>query len=309
MPRLTALSRSVEGRVALVTGAASGMGRATAHLFADEGAHVAVTDLGADRVQAVVDEITGAGGSARGWVMDVTDQAAIDRAVGEAVEQFGGLDMVVNNAGMAIFTSIDDPDYEDHWATSVEILLTAHTRVIRAALPHLRRSSCPRIVNIASTEGWGATRGNSPYVAAKHGVIGLTRSLAVDLGREGITVNCICPGPIRTALTDGDPRCRQGGVRQAAHRARPLRRPRGGRPRHPELLSAGVAVHDGRRPARGRWAADQERVTARRALAGTGGSMPAGGLGGIWYRNSQRPRLMASRSCTSSSGRRSTSTR
>ena len=77
--------------------------------------------------------------------------------------------------------------------------------MVRAALPHLRKSDAARIVNIASTEGLGATPGDSPYAVAKTGVIGLTRALAVDLGPEGITVNCICPGPIRTALTDAIP--------------------------------------------------------------------------------------------------------
>ena len=201
MTRLSKLSRSIAGKVAIVTGAASGMGRATAHLFADEGAHVAVTDINGEGVETVVAEIMGAGGSARGWTLDLADPDRIRLVVGEVAAQFGGIDILVNNAGISQHTLIDDDDYEEIWARIQDILLRAHTRTIRAALPHLRASDGGRIVNIASTEGLGATPETSPYTAAKHGVIGLTRSMAVELGREGITVNCICPGAIRTGMT------------------------------------------------------------------------------------------------------------
>jgi 3-oxoacyl-[acyl-carrier protein] reductase len=196
------LSRSVKGRVALVTGAASGMGRATAKLFASEGAHVAATDINEPGLKSVIDEIRAAGGTAEGWTLDVLDGAAIARVVGEVADRFGRLDILVNNAGFAAFMPLDDERYDGVFERALTGLLSAHQRIIRAALPHLRKSDAARIVNVASTEGLGATPGDTPYVAAKTGVIGLTRGLAVDLGPEGITVNCICPGPIRTGLTD-----------------------------------------------------------------------------------------------------------
>ena len=221
MTRLTKLSRSVEGKIAIVTGAASGMGRATAHLFADEGARLAIVDINDDGLQAVAQEIRDAGGDVRAWAIDIADGDAIATMVKEAVEHFGGLDILVNNAGVALPAPIDSDDYETNWATTLQVNLTAHTQFIRAVLPHLKATGAGRIVNIASTEGLGATAGQSPYTASKHGVIGLTRSLAVELGSQGVTVNCICPGPIHTGMTAAIP---DDAKSKFARRRVPLRR-------------------------------------------------------------------------------------
>ena len=195
------LSRSVSGLTVLVTGAASGMGRATARVFAAEGANVAVTDFVAGGAEAVAAEIVKKGGTAKAWTLDVANRDNINAVVGEIAAHFGGLDIIVNNAGISVATPIDGDGYDAAWEKSIAVLLTAHPRIIRAALPYLRKSRSPRIVNIASTEALGATALHSPYSAAKAGVVGLTRSLAVELGRDGITVNCICPGPITTGMT------------------------------------------------------------------------------------------------------------
>lgn len=201
------LNRSIAGRVAIITGAASGMGRATAHLFAREGARVAVTDLDQARCDSVVAEIEAAGfTTARAFALDVANAAMIERVVADIATAFGGIDILVNNAGISSFAPLDAGEaYDAVWDRAVAILLTAQQRMVRACLPWLKQSDAARIVNIASTEGLGATPGNSPYVAAKHGVTGLTKALAVDLGKLGITVNCICPGPIRTGMTDAVP--------------------------------------------------------------------------------------------------------
>jgi len=215
------LSRSVAGKVALITGAASGMGRATALLFAQEGVHIAVTDLTAEGVEAVVKEIGAAGGDAKGWVLDVSDADRVAEVVAKVKDHFGGLDILINNAGMSRLSPIDADDFEATWDRVLAVNLTSHTHTIRAALPHLKSSGAGRIVNIASTEALGGQRFLAQYSASKHGVQGLTRALAVELGDQGVTVNCVCPGPIRTGMTAPIP---EEAKAKFARRRVPLRR-------------------------------------------------------------------------------------
>ncbi len=202
MTSLTKLSRSVKNMVTLITGAGSGMGRATAKVFADAGAKVIVSDINEQNVIEVTNEILKEKKICSGYVLDITSKDEIENVIEKVIKEFGQLDHLINNAGIAIPLSIDDENYEESWKKTLDVLLTGQVNLIRRALPYLLKSKNPRIVNISSTEGLGATPRNSPYTAAKHGVIGLTRSLASELGSTGLTVNCICPGPIRTAMTD-----------------------------------------------------------------------------------------------------------
>jgi 3-oxoacyl-[acyl-carrier protein] reductase len=213
--------RSIEGRVALVTGAASGMGRATAMLFAAQGAHVAAVDVNRDGLDETRSTIAKAGGTGSAYVCDLADGAAIATTVAAARDALGPIDILVNNAGVSIPTDIAGDEYERAWDTTIAINLTAYTRTIRACLADLARNADGRIVNIASTEGLGATAFISPYTASKHGVIGLTRGLAVELAPKGVTVNAVCPGPIRTGMTAGIP---EDAKQKFARRRVPMRR-------------------------------------------------------------------------------------
>ena len=211
MSRLTTGSRSIAGRVAIVTGAGSGMGRATAHLFADEEGKPA----------RVAKEIAASGGRAVAVTTDVADRAAIRDLVAEVRRDLGPVDIVVNNAGVSVPAPLAEDGWEAAWDVTIAVNLTAQAVLIRECLADLTRNGEGRVVNVASTEGLGATASMSPYTASKHGVIGLTRSLAVELGSRGVTVNCICPGPIRTGMTAGIP---EEAKTKFARRRVPLRR-------------------------------------------------------------------------------------
>jgi 3-oxoacyl-[acyl-carrier protein] reductase len=210
--RLTELSRSVVGRVAIITGAGSGMGRATAYLFADEGASVAICDRDEDAIGETAAAIRSVHGADVVFAdtCDVSNPAQLATLVAGAIESFGAIDIVVNNAGVAGPSPLDahllpDDQFERAWHTTFDVNVAAYAMLVRAALPHLRESDAARIVNIASTEAIVATPGLAAYSASKAAVTGLTRAMAVELGREGITANCICPGPIETGMTASIP--------------------------------------------------------------------------------------------------------
>lgn len=207
--RLTSLDRSIAGRVAIVTGGASGMGRATAHLFADEGARVVVVDLGVERVAEVVEEISRTHGADTvvGRAVDVTDRHALTDMVAAAHHRWGRIDCLVNNAGVSMVSGLlqDDESFADAWRRTLDVNLSAYVHLSRLVVPIMKDASFGRIVNVASTESIVATGGLAAYSASKAGVTGLTRSMAVELGRFGITVNCVCPGPINTGMTAGIP--------------------------------------------------------------------------------------------------------
>ena len=182
---------------------------------------MAVCDIDGEGAERVAAEIAAEGGRALAFALDVTDADACRKVVSDTVEAFGGLNILVNNAGISAPGAIDAPDFDANWERVLDVNLRSHTYLIRAALDALREGGDGRIVNVASTEAIGGTGGNSPYTASKHGVAGLTKALAVELGTQGITVNCVCPGPIRTGMTEWIP---EESKRIFARRRVPLKR-------------------------------------------------------------------------------------
>jgi 3-oxoacyl-[acyl-carrier protein] reductase len=166
------------------------MGRATAELLTSLGAQVA----GLDREPM-------SGDTAADVIVDLADREAIGPAVDAVREALGPVDIVVNCAGISVAAGLDDPGWEAAWDLTMAVNLTAQGLIVRACADDLRRNGDGRVVNVASTEGQGASRYIAAYTASKHGVIGLTRALAMEFADTGVTVNCVCPGPIRTGMT------------------------------------------------------------------------------------------------------------
>jgi NAD(P)-dependent dehydrogenase (short-subunit alcohol dehydrogenase family) len=189
------------GKTALITGAGSGIGRATAMRFAEEGAAVAVVNLRADAAEETADKITADGGRAVAVAADVTEAAAIERAVAMAVEVFGRLDVLYNNAGVDSTGSVADADEAD-WDRCFAVNVKGTFLASRAAVPHLERDGGGSIVNQGSVAALVGVPGFAAYCAAKGAVVALTRSMAVDLAPRGIRVNVICPGTVYTPLME-----------------------------------------------------------------------------------------------------------
>jgi 3-oxoacyl-[acyl-carrier protein] reductase len=187
------------GKVAIVTGAAQGIGAATARRLADEGASVAVVDLTGERAQPVVDEITGSGGVAAAFGADVSDQGAVEAMTDAVVERFGRLDVLVNNAGITKDNLLFKMSRDD-WDAVLSINLTGVFLCCQAAQKHMVAQKSGSIVNLSSRSALG-NRGQVNYAATKAGVQGLTATLALELGPFGINVNAVAPGYIATAMT------------------------------------------------------------------------------------------------------------
>ncbi|MFJ4975236.1 SDR family NAD(P)-dependent oxidoreductase [Streptomyces coeruleorubidus] len=191
----------LSGKSVIVTGAASGIGRATALRFAGEGARVVVADLNAEGAKSVVGAIESSGGTAVAVTGDLSDSAVVDAVVAAAVDTFGGIDVLVNNAGVMDSMSAAADVTDAEWERVLRINLTAPFMLTRAALPHMIAAGGGAIVTTASEAALRGSAAGTAYTASKHGVLGLTRSLAVMYRDQGIRANAVAPGGTATDIT------------------------------------------------------------------------------------------------------------
>jgi 3-hydroxybutyrate dehydrogenase len=185
------------GRGAIVTGAANGLGLSIARTLSREGARVALADLDWENAERAASELVGA----IPVQLDVRDRDAVKAALEKSVFEFGRLDIMVNNAGFQRIAPIGEFD-EAHWEAIIGTMLTGTFLCTKHALPHLRRSTSGRVINIASVHSLVASPFKSAYIAAKHGVLGFTKALALEEADNRITANAICPSYVRTALAE-----------------------------------------------------------------------------------------------------------
>lgn len=187
----------IQDKVAIVTGAAAGIGAGIARLFAEEGARVYLLDIDCAGVKALAAKLTSAGGSAFGFEADVRDRAALARAVEDAIARFGRIDILINNAGVYPRQNFLDMT-ETQWDTLQAINLKSVFTLTKLVLPHMVEKRSGAIVNISSVTFFLGMENLTHYVATKGGIIGLTRSLAREIGEHNVRVNCITPGAIET---------------------------------------------------------------------------------------------------------------
>ena len=192
------MSRRFEGMAALVTGAASGIGRATAKLLAGEGARVACADIGEEKLAEATEEIREGGGEAIAIALDVADSDSCNAAVARCIDEWGGLGVLANVAGVLKLEHADQLSDED-WTRVIGINLSGTFFMSRAAIPHLLDGG-GSIVNVASLAGLKGQAYGSAYCASKAGVVALTRVMAVEYAKRGLRVNCVCPGVTDTPV-------------------------------------------------------------------------------------------------------------
>lgn len=192
---------SLKDKIALVTGAASGIGRECALNMAAKGAKIVIADLSLEKGNLVVEEIKQAGGDALAVAMDVTNEAEVNAGVAAAIAKFGRVDILVSNAGIQIVHPIEEFPFEE-WKKLLSIHLDGAFLTTKAVIPHMYKNNFGKVIYMGSVHSHEASKLKSAYVTAKHGLLGLARVIAKEGGPHGVSANVVCPGFVRTPLVE-----------------------------------------------------------------------------------------------------------